>query len=374
MKRATDKTFAWAMTLLGVIALALCIFMAVHAMNGTHMIGCSAGSSCDSVMNSRWSSLFGLIPVSLPAAGLYLAFLLCCVAGAVSDDEELRTMARNCMIAIAGAVSVASIWFIALQLFAVHNLCRYCMAAHTVGIIISIAVIMRFFSDKKSRMWLAGGAFAGVVFAVIQLLTAPSSVYDAGFVEEPLPAVSGMNEPLIGNPDAEHVVEILFDYQCSHCRTMHPWLEEIAEDGDVAFVLCPSPLSPSCNPYIPRDVEDRFVGSCDLARLALAVWTVDNDKFYEFDHWLFGYGSDSWLPRPVDEAREKAADLIGETRLSEAMTDPWIDSYLSLVFELFGRTTSEGHSGIPRLISGQKWLVPEAGSAEELRKLLEQIL
>ena len=230
MKRATDKTFAWAMTLLGVIALALCIFMAVHAMNGSHMIGCSAGSSCNSVMSSRWSSLFGLIPVSLPAAGLYLAFLLCSVAGAVSDDEELRTMARNCMIAIAGAVSVASMWFIALQIFAVHDLCRYCMTAHTVGIIISIAVIIRYFNDLKSRMWLAGGAIAGVVFAVIQLLTAPSSVYDAGFVEEPLPAVSGMDEPLIGNPDAEHVVEILFDYQCSHCRTMHPWLEEIAED------------------------------------------------------------------------------------------------------------------------------------------------
>ena len=362
------------MTLLGVVALALCIFMAVHDMNGTYMIGCSAGSSCDSVMSSRWSSLFGILPVSLPAAGLYLAFVICAIACAVSKDEELRSMAQSFMQAVAGAVLVASLWFIALQLFAVREFCKYCMAAHTVGIMISIAVILRFYREGKSRRWFAAGASAGVLFAVVHVLTAPSSVYDAGFAEEPLPTVSGMDVPVIGNPDAEHVVEVLFDYQCSHCRTIHPWLEVIAADGDIAFVLCPSPLSPSCNPYIPRDVEDRFVGSCDLARLALAVWTAEHEKFFEFDHWLFGYGDDAWLPRPVSEAREKAGSLIGEARLSEALADPWIDSYLSLIFEMFGRTTSEGHSGIPRLISGQKWLVPEAESSEELRRLIEEMI
>lgn len=374
MKRATDSFFAWAMTLLGVIALALCTFMAVHAMNGTYMIGCAAGSSCDSVMNSRWSSLFGILPVSLPAAGLYLAFVICAMACAVSKDEELKSIAQSFMQAVAGAVLVASLWFIALQLFAVGEFCRYCMAAHTVGMIISLAVIFRSFSNGKARLWMLGGAAAGVLFAVVHALSAPESVYDSGFVEEPLPTTEEMDVPVIGNPDAPRVVEVLFDYQCSHCRSMHPWLEEIAADGEIAFVLCPSPLSPACNPYIPRDVEDRFVGSCDLARLALAVWIADHDKFFEFDHWLFGIDSDSWRPRPVAEAREKAVSLIGEAGLSDAMSDPWIDSYLSLVYEIFGRTTSEDHSGIPRLISGQKWLVPEASSAVELKQLLEQII
>lgn len=374
MKRTADRSFAWAMTLLGVIALALCTFMAVHAMSGTQMIGCSAGSSCDSVMSSRWSNLFGVLPVSLPAAGLYLAFIICSIACAVSDDEELRSMAQSFMQAVAGAVLVASLWFIALQLFAVREFCKYCMATHAVGIIISLAVIYRSFGDGKARLWMLGGAAAGILFAAVHALTAPDSIYDSGFVEEALPTTEGMDVPVIGNPDASRVVEVLFDYQCSHCRTMHPWLEEIAADGDIAFVLCPSPLSPSCNPYIPRDVEDRFTGSCDLARLALAVWTAEHEKFFEFDHWLFGYGDDAWLPRPVSEAREKAVSLIGEARLSEALSDPWIDSYLALAFELFGRTTSEGHSGIPRLISGQQWLVPEASSAVELRQLLDQIL
>ena len=373
MKRATDRFFAWAMTLLGVIALALCTFMAVHAMNGTYMIGCAAGSSCDSVMNSRWSSLFGILPVSLPAAGLYLAFVICAMACAVSKDKELKSIAQSFMQAVAGAVLVASLWFIALQLFAVGEFCRYCMAAHTVGMIISLAVIFRSFSNGRARLWMLGGAAAGVLFTVVHALTAPESVYDSGFVEEPLPTTEEMDVPVIGNPDAPRVVEVLFDYQCSHCRSMHPWLEEIAADGEIAFVLCPSPLSPACNPYIPRDVEDRFVGSCDLARLALAVWIADHEKFFEFDHWLFGYDSDSWRPRPVAEAREKAVSLIGEAGLSDAMSDPWIDSYLSLVYEIFGRTTSEGHSGIPRLISGQKWLVPEASSAVALNHLPEQI-
>ena len=52
------------------------------------------------------------------------------------------------------------------------------------------------------------------------------------------------------------------------------------------------------------------------------------------------------------------------------MQDPRIDAYLRKVEELFGRTSNAEKSGVPRLIHGQNWLVPETDQADELLELI----
>ena len=67
---------------------------------------------------------------------------------------------------------------------------------------------------------------------------------------------------------------------------------------------------------------------------------------------------------------EAAARAILGSEFAAATKDPRIDAYLRKVEELFGRTSNAEKSGVPRLIRGQKWLVPETDQADELLELI----
>ena len=115
--------------------------------------------------------------------------------------------------------------------------------------------------------------------------------------------------PLLGNPEAEHVIVEMLDYTCAHCRHLHPHVHASLERyGDqVAFVVCHVPLSKRCNPHVQRDRPvHRY--ACDYARLALGVWKLDRAKFVEFHQWLM----ESKKPPSVFDARQQAMRLVGE--------------------------------------------------------------
>ena len=142
--------------------------------------------------------------------------------------------------------------------------------------------------------------------------------------------------------------------------------------GEVVFVTCPTPLSSACNPYVPSG-EDRFAGSCDLMRIALATWLVDRSAFSVLDEWLFTPGERGWYPRKVADAMEYAASLIGEDALKKSMTDPWINDYLADILEVFGRTSTDSMAAIPRFICGDSWVVPDADDVDGLTQIIRQL-
>ena len=369
-----------AMALLGAIAFVLCIVMARHSLAGGFLVGCSAGSSCDLVLSSRWSRLFGLIPVSALAAGLYMAVLVCVGWLVFSDEKELRGLVWNVLLLCAGAIIGSAVWFFVLQGCVLHSFCKYCTATHCVGIILSVLIFLKApkvsgLSVRKRLLPFLAGLLAAGMMAAVQGFTTPENYYEEGSTEEPLPNAAFLDIPVLGNPDAEYVVELLFDYQCSHCRKVHLVLDEIVEryDGKLAFVLCPSPLSPVCNPYVPRGDKDLFAGSCDLAKMALALWRIDHEAFRTFDNWLFSYeGNAGWYPRPVTEAREKAEALVGPDALQRGLEDPWLFENLSVILEIFGRTTADGRSGIPRMVCASQWIIPETTDAESLIEMMKE--
>ena len=363
----------FAAALLSVAALALCILMSVHSLRGGTLAGCGAGASCDDLMTGRWSRLLGIFPVSALAAGIYLAFLFCLACLFISKDEGIRNTAALALRILAGSILGSAVWFIGLQIFAEGSFCRYCMAAHGIGIIVSALTLSGLPSaGRRGVPAFCAGIGLAALLAVIQLSTPAGTVYQAGVNEEPLPLIGSSDNPVIGNPDAEYVVDLLYDYQCSHCRLVHGLLEEVVDSfgGRVAFVLCPCPLSPKCNPYVPRD-EIRFEGSCELARLALAVHSIDAGAFMAFDRWLFEEsGSAGWYPRNVRDAREYAASLVGSGRLDEALAGPGPSLAIARAADLFGRTSSGGRGGIPRFVAEGGWLVPETADAATLAALL----
>ena len=138
---------------------------------------------------------------------------------------------------------------------------------------------------------------------------------------------------------------------------------ELYPSGYERTAPAPVPLSSACNPYIPASGIDRFAGSCELTRLAMAVWRACPEEAPAYWDWLLEDG-----PAP-EEAESRARALLGN-RFEEDLSDPRMDAYLRKVEELFGRTSTEGSSAVPRLIQGQRWLVPESDSAQEILRLL----
>ncbi len=52
------------MTGLNILALVLATLMSWHYLTGGSMSGCGVGSPCEQVLNSRWSTIAGVLPVS----------------------------------------------------------------------------------------------------------------------------------------------------------------------------------------------------------------------------------------------------------------------------------------------------------------------
>jgi hypothetical protein len=145
-------------------------------------------------------------------------------------------------------------------------------------------------------------------------------------------------------------------------------------DGRLAFVLCPTPLNAECNPYIPRD-EGAFINSCELARISLAVWVADREMYPAFENWMFTFESgDRWQPRSPGSARTRAMELVNREKYEKAYNDPWISQYLQICTRIFGQTIRSGRGGIPKLVYGSRWVIPEPANANDLVRIIKESL
>ena len=370
----TLRRFKTVALLLCAACLALAGWMLFHSLTGARMAGCGAGSGCDSVMGSPWAYVLGGVPVSLPAAVAYVLLALCLVflGGESSEDRSLDRLLWPMMLVLGGAILGAAIWFCFLQLFVLHAFCKYCTLLHLLGILLAgwIMFAGRPFDRLRNRSWFAVGLLAAALFAFVQSRTLPAAAYDTGRTEVALPAFTDGEIPVLGPSDAPDELTLLFDFQCVHCRRLHKVLPELLAKagGQYRIRLCPVPLSSACNPYIPASGIDRFAGSCQLTRFALAVWYARPDVYEAYWDYLLGGGDERASIAPADaEARARA--LLGDG-FQEAIQDPRIDAYLRKAEELFGRTSNAEKSGVPRLIHGQRWLVPETDQADELLELI----
>jgi uncharacterized membrane protein/protein-disulfide isomerase len=384
---------------LSAVALALSGYLGWHFLADGSVVGCGVGSGCDAVLGSRWSSIGGVLPVSGLAAGVYLAVLLASFSLGPDTEASVRRLAWHALLLLTGAAAGSAVWFIAVQKWIVGAFCPYCMATHTVGLLLAALVIWQapkqFHSDApntvtppnavlpsvvipapplvmgaRPALGLAsfGFALAGIL-AVCQIVLVPPSVSRVGAAPEAaLPALDPRAGPLLGPPDASHVITLLFDYNCPHCQQLHALLEEMVSryHGQLAFALCPTPLD-----IIPRQT-DAFKDSCELAQLALAVWVAKREVFPEFNRWMFASEPGRlWHPRELATAKVKAAELVGSEKLDAARADPWVARELQACIRLFGAT---GADAVPKLILGPHWVTALPHDVDDLISILQSNL
>ena len=363
------------MVVLTAIVLLLSVILCIHSISGHGLIGCSQGTNCNIVLGSRWSFLFGIIPVSALAVGAYLTLLACIL---LTDSKWTGTREKDflfhAVLVISGAITGCAVWFIWLQSRMIRAFCPYCMTAHILGIVISILAVTWCIRQKTSHIVsnILVGVFIAAALAVVQFTTTPRTLAERGFVNEPLRYPDPEDMPIIGNPDARHKITLLFDWQCSHCRRMHLMLPEaVSQLGDsVAVVCCPVSMSRECNPHMPQGI-DRFAGSCTFMRIGLALWRTNPDAYREYEEWFFGTDlSQGWNPPSVEQATAMAEQLIGKDRLNNAMQSRWMENYTLTVNELFGRTSRGTTAAIPRLIYNGNIMIPEADNPSALASLI----
>jgi uncharacterized membrane protein len=125
------------------LALILSVILSWHYLKGGSMAGCGGGSPCEQVLNSQWSTIAGIIPVSGLAVGVYLALLIASLFIGPATELPIRHLAWSVMLILVGSVSGSAIWFTILQKWFIGHFCPYCMTTHITGLLLAALVIWR---------------------------------------------------------------------------------------------------------------------------------------------------------------------------------------------------------------------------------------
>jgi uncharacterized membrane protein/protein-disulfide isomerase len=387
---APYNRYLWPLGLVIIIALATSSYLAWLALTGQAAAGCGGGKiDCEYVLSSRWSRLLNR-PVSLFASSLWVTTLLVTIFAAVPAPPKSQAATRFLLVMLTVAAAGAALWFIGLQAFWLKHWCTYCLVAHGCALVAAGIMLAQSSIARSARVC---GALAGLMLAALvplaQIYLPSAPGYTLHHVpespsKEPL-VVSGigMDEPryievlgggakvnmnglpVLGSPDADYVLVLLYDYACGHCRILHNDLLAAQREygGKLAIVMVPTPLSPRCNSHF-TEATGTAPQACELAKYALIVQALDPKSFRDFDAWLF----EPEKPRSAADARAQAAAILGEDRLAVAEADPRYDEALQQYIALHQHSPADL---IPQVMSRDTILSGGVDSVVELVEALE---
>ena len=388
----------WLIRLLLLVAAGVDGYLLSVSAAGGAVAGCGPESNCHVVLNSRWAYWLS-VPVSAPALIVY-ALLFTGTFWLDGKSEHSRRGAWRILFPGAVAVLGAGLWFVGLQLFVLQAICPYCMTAHACGMAAAGLLAWGAWApgatqrkpsgEPPSRLNLA--PLAAVGCAVVVVLVAGQALYQPRtYVVTPISAgvttntpaaldrefqiLDGkfqfrLNEvPLIGRPEAEHVMVSLFDYTCHHCRQVHPLLVEAQRhfSNQLVIVNVPMPLDAKCNRLIRRPLP-AHTNACALARIGLTVWRADRKKAPAFDEWVFEPAN----PPLPSAAEAYARQLVGADAFDHAATNSWVDERIRediAIYEAVYRKFRK--SAMPQAIIGTN-LISGVFSRDQLLGMLAE--
>ena len=181
-------------------------YLASVALTGGAVQGCSAGGGCDTVLTSRWATLFGL-PTSLWGFAGYAA--LAAVAFVRRADKHWRWAWTLAFFGVC-----YSVYLTVVSLTILQSTCPYCLTSLAVMTSILALVVMQRPVETAHRSWL--GLVAGrIAVAAVVIL-----VIHANYVA-PQAEPTGPENPMV-RALAEHLKDkgVLFygASWCPHCQ------------------------------------------------------------------------------------------------------------------------------------------------------------
>jgi hypothetical protein len=180
--------------------------------------------------------------------------------------------------------------------------------------------------------------------------------------------------PIIGSPEAPHIVVELVSYDCKHCRKLNPFIHKALERyGDqVAVIVMPFPMEKSCNPKWPGESH---AGACGMARRACAIAQLNPRAFAKFHDFLMSGGD---KPPTTEKVVPKANGLVNRDQLRQKIGSPEIkkqvDNYVNLFYELQSKSSNPNTFGFPVQILGDQVMSASVEKVEDLYKAWEKHL
>lgn len=323
-RRLLDLVFL--VLVLAGMALNLYLLFLRYADAGADIAGCG-GASCEEVLASRWSLVFG-IPVTVFGALTCLGLLF-----------SITARGRGFRVPLLGTALGVAFWFVFVQAVFLRAFCPWCLAVHGLALALLVTGLRRGELGSISKWGYA--AFLGI--GLMQLYGPVSATHR---IEGPATSVNQAirtggearivsfdggrksfdvsSHPHIGSPDAKRVMVEYFDYQCQSCRVMSEYLTALVDKhpSDICVLLLPVPMDHDCNDDLPAGMEGHS-GSCDLSRIALAVWRMKPESF-PMIHRAF-------LAKPPPspgEAMSLARDFVPASLLDATVNDPRINQLI----------------------------------------------
>lgn len=238
VRKALVSPLLTAATVLAALGAVLTAYLTVIQWTGQQAAFCSAGSGCDLVQASRWSTLLG-VPLSLWGLLMYL------LLAALLWQQRRRPAAWRYALTLAAIGTGISIYLTAISVLEIEATCLYCLASF--AIISAIFVLLALSRPKNLPQfdwssWGMGTA-AGVALIVVALHLHYSGVFDPAAGPEQ-PELRALAEHLAAT-DAT----FFGAYWCPHCQDQKALFEASAER--LPYVECTpegrgGPLSAEC--------------------------------------------------------------------------------------------------------------------------------
>ena len=117
-------------------------YLSVQALTG-ETLSCGGSPDCFRVLGSSYAKV-GRIPVAMLGAVAYLSVFAFATFAAFGYAR-----ARTLLIAIVGAMFLATLWFLYVQAFMLHAYCRYCLFSAAITFLLAGLVIAVPSSQKQ---------------------------------------------------------------------------------------------------------------------------------------------------------------------------------------------------------------------------------
>ncbi len=355
----------WGVRVVAVIGVALTALLVVQANRADPLPGCGSGSGCEALLAGRWAywvsphvsvALLGLLTwVGIAAAAWWRGF-------------------REVLLPLTMLAAGAAAWFVLVQALLVRQWCPYCLAAHGCAAVAVAATLWHGQRAAWSALGLPAVAVALLIAGQVAFPVDAEAVLDARdggeVAAEAVPATASADAavepiepptyghdttpfPRLGPADAPHELLVFSDYTCGHCRTLYRYLATARQrfPDQLRLVAVPAPINRFCNPHVPF-TPPVHRDACRIARMALAVWLAEPERFAEMHGYLFGFTGST--PRDPADARAFAVSLVGEEAFVAALGGEGVNEIVSagvaLNFEIGRATDPPVDNALPKLV------------------------
>lgn len=245
----------WPMFILAAVGMALSGYLTFTAWQGRLVAFCTAGAGCDVVLNSRWSTLFGM-PTS------FWGFLTYSLLAAVAWNKNAADRWRWAW-AISFFGLLFSLYLTSVSLFELKATCPYCLTSLSIMAAIFIVTTLRRPTKLAKFSWSPWLAKTGSV-AVLGIVVL--HLYFAGYWGE----AQGPEDPWVRSL-AEHLAKSDAKFYgaswCPHCAE-----QKRLFDGSVKrlpYVECSpgGPNAPQADVCKDKDIE------------SYPTWIIDGQRY-----------------------------------------------------------------------------------------------